>query len=170
MAEQLFVTHAGEKKLNQKIKLLEEKRIEQTRIIGEAAAQDTDLPENTLFKQAREIVMFQIPQERKVLLEKLSRIVIISADSELLLERPEDEVWIGSIVVIDAFGDEETWTIVGHDEGDPDNYSVSYNAPMAAAMLGKKAGEICRVNDRFTFTIKSVSRNQIIFEDNTEEV
>ena len=161
--DSILVTPLGVKRVNDRIKSLEEKRVEQTRIIGEAAAQDADLPENTLFKQAREIVQFQIPQERKVLLNKLSRLVVISEESPELGLHPEDEVWLGSSVQIDIGGDIEQWRIVGHDEGNPDNFLVSYDAPMAISMLGKKVGDVCKINDRFSFTIISVERDMTLF-------
>ena len=40
----------------------------------------------------------------------------------------------------------QTWRIVGEDEADPKSGSVSYVSPLAAALLGRRVGDIAMIN------------------------
>jgi len=65
------------------------------------------------------------------------------------LTEPEAEpgvVVFGRTVVIDREdGRRQTFRIVGEDEADPANGSVSYVSPLARALLGKRAGDVATV-------------------------
>lgn len=52
-------------------------------------------------------------------------------------------VWI---TVLDAEGEEHQYRIVGEDEFDLKNNYISWQSPLAKAMLGKKVGDIVTVN------------------------
>ncbi len=43
-------------------------------------------------------------------------------------------------------GRKQTFRIVGEDEADPAHGSVSYVSPLAAALLGKYAGDVATIN------------------------
>ena len=45
-------------------------------------------------------------------------------------------------------GRRQTFRIVGEDEGDPRNGSISYVSPVARALIGKAAGDVVSVGDR----------------------
>jgi transcription elongation GreA/GreB family factor len=45
-------------------------------------------------------------------------------------------------------GRRQTFRIVGEDEADPRNGSISYVSPVARALIGKAAGDIVSVSDR----------------------
>jgi transcription elongation factor GreB len=53
-----------------------------------------------------------------------------------------DKVQFGATVVIeDEDGEQKTWTIVGEGEADLKERTISYNAPVAKALLGKQVGD-----------------------------
>jgi len=55
---------------------------------------------------------------------------------------PEGEVAFGSwVTVADAAGLRSTWRLVGPDEVDPRRGLVSVHAPVARALLGRRAGD-----------------------------
>jgi transcription elongation GreA/GreB family factor len=56
------------------------------------------------------------------------------------------EVQFGSTVTIRRDdGRQQTWRIVGEDEADPAKGSVSYVAPVARALIGKKVGDVADI-------------------------
>lgn len=55
-------------------------------------------------------------------------------------------VAFGSRVTIERDdGQEQTWRIVGEDEAEPTEGSVSYVSPIAQALMGKEVGDVARV-------------------------
>jgi len=59
------------------------------------------------------------------------------------------EVAFGSEVVIRRHGGPpETWQIVGEDEADPGQGRISHTSPIAAALIGARAGETVEVPHR----------------------
>ena len=44
------------------------------------------------------------------------------------------------------FGEEEEYQIVGSVEADADRHRISNESPVGAALMGKKAGEVAKVN------------------------
>ena len=60
-----------------------------------------------------------------------------------------DDVRFGAAVTI-AYDDgrEATYRIVGEDEADPAQGSVSYISPLARALMGKAIGDVARVAGR----------------------
>lgn len=57
-----------------------------------------------------------------------------------------DRVVFGSTVVIeDEDGNRREWTIVGEGEADTKSGTISYKAPVARALLGKKVGDVVEI-------------------------
>ncbi len=56
-------------------------------------------------------------------------------------EIKSDVVTLGSKVVLDIFGGEKKYTIVGSTEADPYKNKLSYESPIGAACMNKSAGE-----------------------------
>jgi transcription elongation GreA/GreB family factor len=65
------------------------------------------------------------------------------ASAQLVERTPADgTAGFGSTVTLErADGRRQTWRIVGDDEADPANGSVSYVSPLARAVMGKTVGE-----------------------------
>ena len=65
------------------------------------------------------------------------------ATAQLVESRPADGcIGFGSAFEIErADGRVQRWRIVGDDEADPTNGSVSYVSPLARAVIGKRAGD-----------------------------
>lgn len=69
--------------------------------------------------------------------------------SAQLVETPEgaDTVMFGHAVTIEREdGRTQTWRIVGEDEADPAQGSISHVSPLARALLGKAVGDVVVVN------------------------
>lgn len=81
----------------------------------------------------------------KELTEKIANAKLIEITEG---RRPNDHVAIGSAIKIirhnitNNLHSEECWEIVGYDETDIKNHKLGYNAPLAKAIIGLKAGEI----------------------------
>jgi transcription elongation GreA/GreB family factor len=59
------------------------------------------------------------------------------------------EVRFGSSVTIAKDdGRQQTYRIVGEDEADPSNGTISHVSPLARALFGKRAGDVARVGAR----------------------
>lgn len=67
------------------------------------------------------------------------------ASAQLIEAAIDDTVVFGACVTIAGDAGERTWRIVGEDEADPANGSVSYVSPLARALLGKDVGEVAIV-------------------------
>ena len=56
-----------------------------------------------------------------------------------------DTVCFGCTVTVDLDGVQQTWMIVGEGEADANHGSISWKAPMAAALMGKRVGDVVEV-------------------------
>lgn len=64
-------------------------------------------------------------------------------------EKNSDVVRFGMGVELESEdGKSVSWKIVGEDEADPANGSISHVSPMARALFGKKAGDVATVNGK----------------------
>jgi transcription elongation GreA/GreB family factor len=68
------------------------------------------------------------------------------ASAKVTTPRPElDAVQFGSAVtIVRDDGRQQTFRIVGEDEADPAQGSISHAAPLARALLGKQVGDVIR--------------------------
>ena len=71
------------------------------------------------------------------------------ASAQLIPPPPDNEtVHFGSTVTIERNdGRRQTWRIVGEDEADPAQGTLSYVAPVARALLGKRVGDVVRAGN-----------------------
>ena len=69
------------------------------------------------------------------------------ANAQLVETEPDGTVRFGGSVTIEREdGRTQTWAIVGEDEADPANGSVSHVSPLARALMGKRVGDEAVVN------------------------
>lgn len=122
----------------QQLKAVERPRI--TRAIEEARAHG-DLSENAEYDAAKN-AQGMLEAKMRSLESKLA-----SADVIEITSLSGSQVLFGATVkVLDCEADEEkTITIVGEDEGNVEKGLISFQAPLARALIGKKEGDIVEV-------------------------
>ncbi|MGZ4967760.1 MAG: GreA/GreB family elongation factor, partial [Chthoniobacterales bacterium] len=101
-----------------------------------------DMRENFEFKAAKQ--MQAVLMRRKAELE-----VALHSARGTNFENPDtSQVSIGTIVTLGdtTSGSEETYTILGAWDGNPDQHIISYQTAIGQALLGHKVGEIVNVN------------------------
>jgi len=131
-----YLTAEGITKLQEELEQLTYvRRPEIARQIAEAKA-DGDVSENAGYEEAKNAQAFN---EGRILTLKniLSNAVVIRENGS------KDSVDVGCKVTIRdvTFGDEETYTIVGSTEVDPQNGRISLKSPIGRALMGHRIGE-----------------------------
>lgn len=151
------------KKLEEKKALLEKIQTvdipENAREISEARAQG-DLKENAEYKAAKEHQHWLNEQATKLQAE-LNRAVIF--DPTTITTAMISFATVVTLHNNDTNAD-ETYTILGPWESDPDNNVVSYMAPFGNAIMDKKVGEAVKfsINDhQYSYTVKSIAPAKI---------
>ncbi len=132
------MTEAGAEKLRAELEHL--KRVERPRIvraIAEARAHG-DLKENAEYHAAREQQSFAEGRIQEIE-GKLSRAQII----DITRLPPDDKVIFGATVTVINLDSDETrvYRIVGDDEADVKAGRISYQSPIARALIGKRVGD-----------------------------
>lgn len=136
MTEPVPMTPAGAQKLREELTRLKEERPKISREIG-VAREHGDLKENAEYHAAKDrqgLVEARI----KDIEDKLSRAEVIDPT-----KLGGDKVQFGATVKVTNLdtNDEQTFRIVGADEADVDQGSISVSAPLARAMIGKSVGD-----------------------------
>jgi transcription elongation factor GreA len=137
------MTAAGAERLRQELDQL--KRVERPRIvnaIAEARAHG-DLKENAEYHAAREQQSFAEGRIRDIE-AKLSNAQVIDVSAM----PSDDKVIFGATVTLVNLDTEESrvYQIVGDDEADVKSGKISYQSPIARALIGKREGDEVRVN------------------------
>ena len=139
--EQVILTEEGLKEKQEKLDFLKTvRRAEIAAQIKEARAFG-DLSENAEYDEAKND---QARVETEIIrLEKLLRNAVVVQENAIDVST----VNIGATVrILDIeFGKEEEYHIVGSVEADADRRRISNEAPVGAALIGKKVGEIADV-------------------------
>jgi transcription elongation GreA/GreB family factor len=101
-----------------------------------------DLSENFEFKAAKQ--MQAVLMRRKTELEQM----LLNARGTAFQSPDTSRVSIGTIVTLrDADSEsEETYTILGAWDGDPDRHIISYQTAIAQALMGHSLGEVVTLN------------------------
>ena len=104
--------------------------------------QDDDFVENAELEAAR--------NEQAFLLGRIQELEDILKNYQIIDDNggPHDAVRVGDWVTVseEGFDDDERYHLVGAAEADPANGRISNESPLGVALLGKKVGEIVRVN------------------------
>jgi transcription elongation GreA/GreB family factor len=79
---------------------------------------------------------------RETLARDLRYWEIRKSTAELVTPSTDGTVAFGSTVTIERKGREQTFKIVGVDEANPANGLISFRSPVAAAILGSRAGDL----------------------------
>jgi transcription elongation GreA/GreB family factor len=120
-SEPNYVTLAGLEGLRQKVDQLHEEHVRLKQ-----AAEDFDRPK-----------LGQIERDLRYYQSRLESAIPVA-----VAEQPRDEVRFGaSVRTEDESGAEHTFTIVGEDEADVVHGKVSWQSPLAAALIGAGVGD-----------------------------
>ena len=138
MSNKVYLTNEGFLEIEEELNYLKEvKRPEIIKALKDARALG-DLSENADYDAARNE---QAQIEGRILeLEK------ILETAEIIEKRDSDKVGLGATVTVryldeDDDDDTEEYRIVGSKEADPSNNKISNESPLAAAIMGAKAGD-----------------------------
>ncbi len=136
--KEVVLTSEGLKKLEDELEYLRgQKRREIAERIKQALSFG-DLSENSEYDEAKnEQAQVEV---RIVQLEKILKNAKIIDENEVTT----DIVSVGSIVKLFHKGlkEEVEYLIVGSTEADPDNFKISNESPVGAALIGRKVGEV----------------------------
>jgi transcription elongation factor GreA len=157
MAEEQILTAQGAAELRKELEeLINVKRPALAAQLKDAISQG-DLSENADYTDAKEQQSFL--EGRIQYLENLLRSAIIIDEDEI---GDLTEVQPGTTVTILAEGESpETYQIVGAAEADPRNGKISNESPMGAALLGRRKGDVVRVQTpggEWKVTIRKITR------------
>ncbi len=136
MNEPIYLTPTGKNKLEAELAELKgPKRDEISRRL-KSAIEMGDLSENADYHAAKEDQGFL--EGRILEIESILSRAEITDDKDL----DNTSVQIGNRVTIQEEGeDEESWEIVGANEASPLEGKISYESPIGAALINKKAGQ-----------------------------
>jgi transcription elongation factor GreA len=154
---EIVLTPRGRDKLEQRLDYL---RNVQRREVAERirdSKQFGDIAENAEYEEAKTeqaLVESQILELRRVL--QLAQ-VLDTADI------PTDHIGIGSIVKMTNLENDDEWefTLVTSVEADPDNDLISDESPVGDALVGRKAGDVVRIqvpNGLLQYRIDSIRK------------
>ncbi|MBX3128414.1 MAG: transcription elongation factor GreA [Polyangiaceae bacterium] len=134
--EKVPMTPAGAEKLREELSRLKEERPKISREIG-VAREHGDLSENAEYHAAKER-QGMVEARIKDIEDKLSRAEVIDP-SKLTGTR----VRFGAVVTLTNLDTEEevTYQIVGADEANLDEGTISVSAPLARALIGREPGD-----------------------------
>jgi transcription elongation factor GreA len=157
MAEEQFLTAEGAVELRKELEeLINIRRPALAAQLKDAIGQG-DLSENADYHDAKEQQAFL--EGRIQYLENLLRSATIIDEDETGVPT---EVQPGTVVTIQSEGDApETYRIVGPAEADPRNGKISNESPLGAALMGRRKGEVVRVQSpggEWKVTVKKITR------------
>ena len=140
MSETFYVSRKSYEKLRQDLDDLKKLKTQLSEEIGEAARQG-DLKENAEYHAAKE--------KQAETLSKINDLEIRLRNASITddLDVDKTEARIGATVTIEDLEDSEqsSYTLVGSMESNPVKNLLSVKAPVAAALLGKKEGDVFEV-------------------------
>ena len=136
MNEPVPMTPGGAQKLRDELARLKEERPKISRAIG-VAREHGDLKENAEYHAAKE-QQGLVEARIKDIEDKLSRAEVIDPS-----KLSGDRVRFGAIVMLTNLDtdEESTYQIVGADEADLKNGTISVSAPLSRALIGKSTGD-----------------------------
>ena len=140
MSNKVYLTNEGFLEIEEELNHLKEvKRPEVIKALKDARALG-ELSENADYDAARD--------EQAQVEGRIKELEILLEKAELIENKKTDKVELGTTVkikYIDDDDDVEEYRIVGSKEADPSNDKISNESPLAKAVMGHKAGEVCTV-------------------------
>jgi transcription elongation factor GreA len=128
-----YFTKEGLQNLKDELHELKTVKIPENIKLIKYAAAEGDLKENAGYHDAR---------ERKTwLLRRLEELENAINDAVIYEKKASDSIEIGSIVVIELDGKQETYEIMDPSESDILKNKMSYQSPLGQHLMGKKVGQ-----------------------------
>ena len=139
---QYYFTEKGHRKLKDEIEKLEKFIKKDIAAEIAAAREHGDLKENAEYAAAKEKQAMTAAKLQQMQ-ERYKNATIVRRE-----DLPEDTVTLGKRVKIKDkdSGDEREYTILGDGETDIDNGIISYETPIARALINKRQGDVVDVN------------------------
>lgn len=142
MSGKIPITKKGLEKMRGELqRLKKEERPKVIQAIAEARSHG-DISENAEYEAAKER-QSHVEGKIKWLEDRIARANVIDINNI-----PKDRVVFGTTVLLEDSdsGKENKYMIVGEDEADVDNGSISVVSPIARALIGKRIDDIVKVN------------------------
>jgi len=135
------MTREGFNKIKAEMQRLENEELPLvTEKLAEARAEG-DLKENAEYHAQRE--------NQGMLMAKINELKTKLASASIIdpATLPKDEVVFGCTVTVEdmAYGDEESFTLVGAGEEDYNSGRILVTSPMGQGLIGKKVGEVAEI-------------------------
>ncbi len=152
-----LITYEGIKRLEAELEHLKTVRRNEIKEKIKVALTFGDLSENSEYDEAKNEQAFV--EGRILQLESMLKNASVVDEVDV----PNDCVAIGSIVELEDYemGENVEYYIVGSVEADPINYKISNESPVGNALIGRKKGDIIKVeapNGLYKFKILSIKR------------
>lgn len=142
MSNKVYLTNEGFLEIEEELNHLKDvKRPEVIKALKDARALG-DLSENADYDAAR--------NEQAQVEGRIKELELLLEKAELIEKKDTDKVGLGTTIIIKYIDDDdddevEEYRIVGSKEADPAKYKISNESPLAQAVMGHKAGEVCTV-------------------------
>ena len=140
-----YFTREGFEKLQYEYATMDLKYDEITRAMGKSDEMDSDLRENPEFMDLRVKAMYSIPNMKRELAQQIANAIVIE-DTQEYKNWDSESVIRKCKVSLSIDDEEETYTILGYNEGNLRENILSCEAPLVLALLGHKIGETITFN------------------------
>ena len=140
MAE-LFITAAGKAEKEERLRYLKNEKRPEVLEKLKVARDFGDLSENAEYDAAKKEQSI-LETEIASIEETLRKARIIESTDVTM-----DTVGVGNVVTVfdEDFGEEDTYTIVGVIESDPNRNLVSNESPIGSGLIGKRVGDTAEI-------------------------
>jgi len=142
-----YFTQQGLEKLKQELATLKIAKKEMAREVAKAASFG-DLSENAAYSQAKE--------KNRNLDDKIHELEKALSNAKIISANENNQVQIGSTVVLQANNEKETFTIVSPIEADILKNLISVDSPIGKALVGKATGDTVNVQTPGGTTVYTV--------------
>ncbi len=162
MSKEIVISHHGLVVLEEELEQLRTVKRKEVAEKIKVARSFGDLSENSEYDEAKNEQGFV--ESRIAELEAMLKNARVIDETDLSTET----VGVGCMVkVLDSYGDEEVYSIVGSTEIDPQSNKISDESPVGSALMGKAVGDEASVNlpngNSISFKILEISKQE--FED-----
>ncbi|MDD5567315.1 MAG: transcription elongation factor GreA [Patescibacteria group bacterium] len=153
--KEAYITQEGYERLKKELEDLKNNKRKEIANRIQEAKELGDLSENAEYAEAKNEQAFI--EGRVIQLENLLKNVTIIESNKTPLNK--NIVQVGSVIELKTGNRNQTYTIVGSNEADPESGKISNESPLGQAFLGRKIGEQVEVAipaGKVTYTITNI--------------